>query len=149
MFLLWRDTIKCLQLILEHGSLCSRFTSWINITCLEAALCSSISLSLDPSHSHHSSCILSIVLLPLICKGYRLDVGQWRYRHAGWRTQRSPAALSALLSPWWPIHTGLQLSTPLLCATIMLSVMWGSELNADNMSSSVYLTLPVKVLAMS
>lgn len=117
MFLLWRDATKCLQLILEHGSQCSRFTSWINITCLEAALCSSISLSLDSSHSDHSSCILSIVLLPLICKGYRLDVGQWRYRHAGWRTQWSPAALSALLSPWWPIHTGLQVSTPLPCAT--------------------------------
>lgn len=49
--------------------------------------------SLYFSDSRHGAHILSIVSLLLICKGYSLNVGQ---RQAGWRTQRSSAALSAL-----------------------------------------------------
>lgn len=97
--------------------------------------------------SHPSSCILFSPSVLLICKGYSHNGGPRRDSHAGWRTQRSPAALSALQSSRWLIHTGLQLSDPLLWAASLMSAPWGSELNAHYMSSSVYLTLSVKVQA--
>lgn len=50
-----------------------QFTSWINISCLEVVVCSSSSLCF--SHSHHSACVLSIISLLLICKGYGVNTG--------------------------------------------------------------------------
>lgn len=108
--------------------------------CLHLQLRIPLTLTLHPITAHAFS---TSPVCSSFAKATVTTVVRKRDRHAGWRTQRSSTALSSLHSPRWPIHTGVQLSTQLLCTTCLMSVLWGPELNAHNMSSSVYLTLPV------
>lgn len=126
---------------------CSQFTSWINITCLEGVLCSSISAFLCFSHSHHSSCILSIVSpAPHL---QRLRSRRWSEAWQTCRVENTAVTRCPLCAPV-TLMTDTHWSPALYCAPPSLPhALWGSELNADNMSSSVHLTLPVRVLAMS
>ncbi len=126
---------------------CSQFTSWINMTCLEGVLCSSISAFLCFSHSHHGSCILSIV-----SPDPHLQRPRSRRWSEAWQTckvENTAVTRCPLCAPV-TLMTDTHRSPPLYCAPLsLLSALWGSELNADNMSSSVHLTLPVGVLAIS
>lgn len=126
MFLLWWDTTKCLQLILEHGRVQTPLESvqFLNKHHLFGGcfvllhLCIPLLLTL-PSQLMHFVHRLPAPHLQ------RLRSRRWSeaLRHARWRAQRSSAALSALQSPWW---LTVESSPPLYCAPpSLLSVMWG------------------------
>lgn len=120
---------------------CSQFTSCINITCLEGVVCCSVPLLLTLP----SRCTYFVHRLPAPHL-QRLQSQRWSETGRMENTAVVRCPLCALATLMTDIHW----SRVVYCAPpCLLSVMWGSELNADNMSSSVYLTLPVVVLAMS
>lgn len=131
----------------RFGSPCSQFTSWINITCLEGGfvllhLCIPLLLTL-PSQLMHFVHRLPAPHLQ------RLRSRRWSEAWQTCRVENTAVTRCPLCAPV-TLMTDTHWSPPLYCAPpSLLSALWGSELNADNMSSSVHLTLPVKVLAMS
>lgn len=151
MFLLWWDTTKCLQLILEHGRVQTPLESvqFLNKHHLFGGcfvllhLCIPLLLTL-PSQLMHFVHRLPAPHLQRL-RSRRWSEALW---HARWRAHSGhllPSLRSSHLDDWRSRARHPSTVHHLLCC------LWceGSELNADNMSSSVYLTLPVKVLARS
>lgn len=127
--------------------LCGQFPSWINITCLEGVACIS-----RPSTPHiliaaHAFCPSSPCFsfakatVSTLVKG---PTDRQDEEHS------SHPLLSLHSIPIVDWCTLIQNSPPLDSAPpSLLPVMWRSEFNVGNMSSSVYLTLLVLALAMS